>query len=180
MKTKMKKLISISTIPVLALALLLVLGTVLADDAEKPAPSLTCTITYDFAGHLGIFDNEERLLAWDGEIQGDIEGVILWWIDLTGGQNTGVVSHYVARWEIWDGHPLENPEEAVLLLAGESAGTTTVPLGKDGIWRGNGIVTEAYGEFEDWIGRQTYEGGSVTWAIPGVLPLDGEGIFRIN
>ncbi len=173
MKTKMKKLISISTIPVLALALLLVLGTVLADDAEKPAPSLTCTITYDFAGHLGIFDAEGRLLGWDGEIHGDIEGVILWWFVLTGSKDTGLVKHYVARWEIYD--LADN-----LLLAGDSAGTTTVPPGMDGIWRGNGIVTEAYGEFEDWIGRQTYEGGSVTWAIPGLLPLDGEGIFRIN
>ena len=70
MKTRMKKLISISTIPVLALALLLVLGTVLADgaaaQAKKPAPSLTGTITYDFAGHLGETDDEGRLLCWVG------------------------------------------------------------------------------------------------------------------
>ena len=172
MKTRMKKLISISTIPVLALALLVVLGTVLADDDEKPAPSLRCTITYNFVGNQGIFDTEGRLLAWDGLIDGDIEGQILWWFDLTRKRSTGKVSHYVARWEIWDGD--------ALLLAGDSAGTTAKPPGKDGIWRGNGTVTEAYGEFEDWIGRPTYEGGSVTWEIPGVKPLGGEGIFRIN
>ena len=86
--------------------------------------------------------------------------------------STGQVSHYVARWEIWDGEDL--------LLAGDDAGTTTTPPGKDGIWRGNGIVTEASDEFEDWIGRQMYGYGSVTWVIPGVLPFDGEGIFRIN
>ena len=44
MRTKMKKLISIGTIPVLTLTLLLVFGTVLADSsanqAPKPAPSL--------------------------------------------------------------------------------------------------------------------------------------------
>ena len=181
MKTRMKKLISIGTIPVLVLTLLLVLGTVLADDAEiKPAPSLTGTITYDFAAHLGIFDVEGRLLCWEGNISGDIEGVTLWWFDLTGSRDTGLVKHYIARWEIWSDDPLENSGEAVLLLAGDSAGTTTVPPGKDGIWRGKGIVTEASAGFEDWIGRQTYEGGSVTWVIPGVLPLGGEGIFRIN
>ncbi len=173
----MKKLISIKSIPVLALALLLVLGTVLADDtaiqAKKPAPSLICAIEYDFVGHLGIFDTEGRLLVWDGVIQGDIEGVILWWFDLTGSQDTGVVKHYVAKWEIYD-------SEDNVLLVGDSTGTTATPPGKDGIWRGNGIVTEAYGEFEDWIDRKTYEGGSVTWVIPGVLPLDGEGIFVIN
>ena len=178
MKTRMKKLISIKSIPVLALALLLVLGTVLADDgsmgAKKPAPSLTGTIDYLFVGHLGETDAEGRLLCWDGEIHGDIEGVILWWFDMDCFVSTGKVSHYVARWEIFDDEA--NPP----LLAGESAGTTTKPPGKDGIWRGNGIVTEASQEFEDWIGRQVYEGGSVTWVIPGVLPLDGEGIFRVN
>ena len=147
----------------------------------KPAPSLTSTITYNFVGALGIFDTEGRLLVWHGEIHGDIEGVILWWFDLTGSQETGLVKHYVSRWEIWSDYSLENENsEAVLLLAGDSEGTTATPPGKDGIWRGKGIVTEASEKFEDWIGRQTYEGGSVTWAIPGVLPVDGEGIFRIN
>jgi len=180
MKTRMKKLISISTIPVLVLALLLVLGTVLADDAaigaQKPAPALICAIDYEFFGHLGELDEEGRLLVWVGEIHGDIEGVILWWFDLTGSRDTGVVKHYVAKWEILD----SDSEDALVLLVGDSTGTTATPPGKDGIWRGNGIVTEAYGEFEDWIGRKTYEGGNVTWVIPGLLPLGGEGIFVIN
>ena len=180
MKTKMKKLISIGTIALFALALLLDLGTVLADDDEKPAPSLACTIECHFAGHLGIFDDDGRLLVWTGEIDEDIEGVILWWFDLTGSKDTGLVKHYVARWEIWSDDPLEENSEAVLLLAGDDAGTTSVPPGKDGIWQGEGMVTEAYGEFEDWNGRHVHETGNVTWAIPGVLPLGGEGIFRIN
>ena len=185
MKMRMKKLISISTIPVLALALLLVLGTVLSDgaaaQAKKPAPSLTCTIECWFVGHLGIFDPEGRLLVWDGEIHGDIEGRILWWFVLDGGPpipDTAHVSFYEARWEIFDEEA--DPEVDPPLLAGDSAGTTAKPPGKDGIWRGNGKVTEASAGFEDWIGRQVYEGGSVTWVIPGVLPLDGEGIFSIN
>ena len=181
MKTRMKKLITIKSISVLTMALLLVLGTVLADDtairAKKPAPSLICAIDYEFVGHLqeipDDLDEEGRLLVWIGEIHGDIEGVILWWFDLTGSRDTGVVKHYVAKWEIYD---LEDN----VLLVGDSTGTTATPPGKDGIWRGNGIVTEAYGEFEDWIGRKTYEGGSVTWVIPGLLPFGGEGIFGIN
>ncbi len=178
MKTRMKKLISISTIPVLALALLLVLGTVSADDAameaKKPAPSLTGTTEYDFVGAADppIVDAEGRLLCWEGTISGDIEGVILWWFDMDYFVSTGQVSHWVDRWEIWDGE--------VLLLAGDEAGTTTAPPGKDGVWRGNGIVTEASEEFEDWIGRPVHDGGSVTWEIPGVLPLNGEGTFSIN
>ena len=171
MKTRMKKLISISTIPVLALALLLVLGTVLADDAEKPAPSLTGTTEYDFVGHLGQFDSEGRLLCWEGPISGDINGVIQYW--MPPGTTTGQVGHWVARWEIWDG------EGEVLLLAGDEEGTTTVRHGKNSVWRGNGIVTEASEEFEDWIGRQVHDGGHFTWAAPG-LPDSGTGTFRVN
>jgi len=172
MKTIMKKLITIKSILVLALALLIVLGSVLAGDATiKPLPALRCTITYNFVGHLGTIDDEGRLLAWDGEIHGDIEGVIKWWFDLAHKRDIGQVSHYAARWEIYD--LADN-----LLLAGDSAGTTAKPPGEDGIWRGKGIVTEASAEFEGWIGRQVYEGGNVTWDETG-LPKDGEGTFRI-
>jgi uncharacterized protein (TIGR02246 family) len=185
MKTRMKKLISIGTIPVLALALLLVLGTVLADDAvieaQKSAPSLTGTTEYDFFGadDPPTVDAEGRVLCWKGPISGDIEGVILWWFDMDLFVRTGQVSHWVDRWEIWSDDPLENPGEAVLLLAGDEAGTTTAPPGEDGFWWGKGIVTEASAEFENWIGRQMYDGGNVKWAAPG-LPDCGEGTFRIN
>jgi len=174
MKTRMKKLISISTIPVLTLTLLLVLGTVLADDAvkpaKKPAPALRGTTEYDFVALNGIVDAEGRLLCWEGPISGDINGVIQWW--MPPGTITGQVNHFVARWEIWDG--------GVLLLAGDEAGTTTIRHGKNSVWRANGIVTEASPEFEDWIGRQVHDGGHFTWVIPGVLPDYGWGIFRIN
>jgi len=187
MKTIMKKLISISTIPVLALALLVVLGTVLADDAaieaQKSAPSLTGTTNYIFTGadDPPTVDAEGRVLCWKGSISGDIEGVILWWFDMDRFVSTGQVSHWVDRWEIWSGDPLapENLEDVVLLLAGDEEGTTTAPPGEDGVWWGKGIVTEASAEFEDWIGRQMYDGGNFTWAAPG-LPDCGEGTFRIN
>ncbi len=172
MKTRMKKLISISTIPVLALALLLVLGTVLADDAEKPAPTLTCTTEYWFVGHLGETDGEGRLLAWEGTISGDIEGVQKCWMGPM--VSTGQVGHYVYRGEIW------NADETELLMVGDEEGTTTVRHGKNSVFRANGIVTEASPEFEQWIGRQIHEDGHFTWVIPGVLPDHGFGTFRIN
>jgi len=176
MKTRMEKQISISTFTVLALVLMLVLGTVLVDHdvvwAKKPAPSLRCEIDYVFVGHLGIVDGEGRLLVWDGTISGDIEGELLYWIYPEGGPpnmpDTANVMFYEARWEIWDG--------VDLLLAGESAGHTAYPPGKDGIWRGNGIVTEANGDFADWIGRKMHEGGNVNLDFP----FSGSGFFRIN
>ena len=178
MQTIMKKLISISTIPVLSLALLLVLGTVLAPDAaigaKKPAPSLTGTTEYVFVGLDGKFDAEGRLLVWEGTINGDIKGVIRWWMGPS--SPSGEASHYEDRFEIWD----SDSDDAELLLAVEEKGTTTVRHGKNTVWRANGIVTEASKGYKDWLGRPTHNGGNATWVIPGVLPLDGEGTFRIN
>ena len=143
--------------------------------AKKTASSLNCTITYDFVAHLDIFDGEGRLFLWDGEIKGDIEGKILWWLvvqEATGPPNmpeAAPLSFYEARWEIF--------VDDVFVLAGESGGKTVTPKGKeDGIWRGNGIVTEAYAGYEDWIGRNISESGSVIWDFP----YFGNGIFRIN
>jgi len=143
-----------------------------ASHAKKPAPSLTCTITYDFTGHLGIFDDAGRMQVWDGEIHGDVEGRILWWFVAGGGPpnmpDAAHVSFYEARWEIWDGD--------ALLLAGDSGGSTALPPEKDGIWRGNGIVTEVSAGLEGWMDRPVKEGGSVNWDFP----YSGEGFFRIN
>ena len=172
MKTRMKKLISISTIPVLALALLLVLGTVMADNAAKPAPSLRFTTDYwwvrenppePFPGH------------WEGTISGDIDGYIIW--PGGGGMRfAGQTSHYAGSFKIWDSDPVLNPL-AVLLLTGEGAGSTTVRHGRDSIWRTNGIVQG--GELEDWIGCRVHQDGHFTWAAPGV-PEAGYGTFRVN
>jgi hypothetical protein len=168
MKTRMKKLISISTIPVLALALLLVLGTVMADNAAKPAPSLRFTTDYwwvrenppaPFPGH------------WEGTISGDIDGYIIW--PGGGGMRfAGQTSHYVGSFEIYD--LADN-----LILVGEGAGSTTVRHGRDSIWRSNGIVTGSSDEFADWIGCRVHQDGHFTWAAPGV-PEAGYGTFRVN
>ncbi len=169
MKTRMKKLISISTIPVLALTLLLVLGTVLADDAAiKPAPSLACTIDYVW------------MPGWEGTISGDIDGVILWPPGSEPMRFAGQTSHYVGRFEIWDSEPdpVLNPD-AVLLLTGEGAGSTTVRHGRDSIWRTNGIVTGASDDFAEWIGCRVHQGGHFTWLAPGI-PDQGTGTFRVN
>ncbi len=140
--------------------------------AKKPAPQLTGAISYVFAGHLGILDDEGRLLAWDATITGDIEGSMKWWFVLGAGPpnfpEAAHVGFYKARWEIWDGE--------TLLLAGKSSGTTAQPKGKDGIWRGNGVVTEAGPGYEEWIGRRILEGGNVNFDFP----YSGTGEFSVN
>lgn len=139
---------------------------------SKTAPSLKCTIEYVFVGHLGIFDTDGRLLVWEAEIHGDIEGTMKWWFVLGGGPpnmpDEAHSSFYEARWEIWSGSDL--------LLAGESAGQTATPADKDGIWNGHGMVTETSPKYEPWNGRRIKEGGNVNF----IFPYSGEGTFRIN
>ncbi len=144
----------------------------LSSAGKKTAPALRCTIDYVFVGHLGTLDGEGRLLVWDGGIYGDVEGRILWWFVPGGGPpnmpDAAHVGFYEARWEIWGGEDL--------LLAGESSGSTALPPGKDGIWRGNGIVTEASDGFGDWMDRPMKEGGNVDFEFP----YSGAGFFRVN
>ena len=157
----------------IALVIILVLIPTSVALAKNP---LRVETTYSFAGHLGIFDGEGRLLGWKGTTSGDIEGVIRWWMVLPM-PKTGQVSHFVDRWEIWDA------TDTVLLLAGDEAGTTTDRPGKTGVWRANGTVTYVnpdFPELADWFGRQVHDGGEFEWFIPGVLPLSGWGTFRIN
>jgi len=142
----------------------------------KDAAPLNATTEYAFVGHLGAFDAEGRLLAWEGTTSGDIEGVIRWWM-VVPFSITGQVTHFEERWEIWD------VNMTFLLLEGYNAGTTTNRPGKSGVWRSNGIVTYVnpdFPELDKWFGRHMHESGEFEWAIQGELPLGGWGTFRIN
>jgi hypothetical protein len=172
MKTRMKKLISISTIPVLALALLLVLGTVLSDgaaaQAKKPAPKLDCTIDYWW---VRLDPPNPFPGRWEATISGDIAGYAVY----PGGpmRIAGQTSHYGGAFQIYDW------DSGELLMAGEGHGSTTVRHGKNSNWRTSGTVTEAYGPYADWEGRRVYQAGTFTWADDGA-PEAGLGTFRVN
>jgi hypothetical protein len=142
----------------------------------KDAAPLNATTEYAFVGHLGAFDAEGRLLAWEGTTSGDIEGVIRWWM-VVPFSITGQVTHFEERWEIWD------VNMTFLLLEGYNAGTTTNRPGKSGVWRSNGIVTyvnPGFPELDEWLGRHMHESGEFSWFIQGELPFLGTGIFRVN
>ena len=143
----------------------------------KEAAPLTATLEYEFVGYLQIFDDDERLLAWQGTTSGDIDGVIRWCMDVPFSV-TGHVTHFVERWEI-----LDAATGQIVLLEGYNAGTTTNRPGKSGVWRSNGIVTYVnpdYPELAKWLGRHMHESGEFFWVIPGEFPSHGTGIFRVN
>lgn len=148
-------------------------ASAVANDAAR----LNTATEYYFVGHLGTFDAEGRLLAWEGTVSGDIEGVIRWWM-VVPYPVVGQVSKFAdARWEIWD------ETVTVLILAGYEAGTTTNRPGKTGVWRANGVVTYVnsdYLDVETWFGRRIHDGGEFEWVIPGDFPDWGWGKFRVN
>ena len=157
------------------IALALFFSTATAQET-KPVPLMELEIYYELVAFNFEFDSEGRWLVWEGdvELEDGTTGIIRWWFYQNPIPKPGKVSHYTARWEI-----LTDGE--VLLLAGETQGSTTrrVQDHLDSIWRGNGTVTEAYGAYSDWMGRQTHEGGDIISAPPPIFAF-GYGTFTFN
>jgi len=170
---KMKKLIFLLS----TLALILALVPAGMTQAKKPAPKLDCTIDYWW---VRLDPPKPFPGRWEATISGDIEGYAVY----PGGamRFAGQTSHYGGTFEIYDKDPKDpNPPAAVLLMAGEGHGSTTVRHGKNSNWRTSGTVTYAGPGFEDWMDRQVYQAGTFTWDEdePGV-PEAGSGTFRVN
>lgn len=163
----------ISTPLVLVLSMALAGQMAVANDGGIRRGQLTNQIDYWYVGYLDQWDDEGRLLVWEGTITGDLTGEMKWWFVIPppvpgGAFEGGEVAFYSARWEIWDGEEL--------LLAGESAGKTVFPVGEDGMWDGHGVVTEASEERNPLKGRKVYESGPVLF---GMGPPNGTGLFLI-
>lgn len=163
----------------LLLGLLLIAPVTQPSLAQNTAVSngvLVGQIDYRFVGHLGQTDDQERLLVWEATIVGDVTGRMKWWFAnppaiAEVAMQSGRVSFYTARWEIW--------ADEELLLAGESAGKTVFPGGADGIWDGHGRVTEAEKRFKDLIGRRIYETGPVILGSDPPKTFTGTGAFVV-
>jgi hypothetical protein len=153
-RSAMKKIF----IGITALALLVASPAPAGDNA----PWLKSDTAYYFVGVPG--SDPSWLLAWEGTIQGDVNGVIRWWLDL----DEWFPPDYVTRWEVLDCVPEDDPSlcplDALVIMAGYSAGTNFAPV--DGVveWSGKGVVTfvvdhKDYPQYAKWFGRRTTEGG---------------------
>ena len=170
------KAVSVLTSLLFVLSMTLTGAMAFADNDAVPRGQLTSEINYWFVGHYGQFDDEGRLLVWEGSIEGDFTADMKWWFVMPSPASGnpyegGSVAFYAARWEIWDGESL--------LLAGESAGKTVFPDGADGMWDGHGIVTEAHGRFNPLKGRKMYETGPVFVGLTPPVSFSGTGMFVI-
>jgi hypothetical protein len=145
--------------------------------AGDNAPWLESDTAYYFVGDQ--VRDPSWLLAWEGTIQGDVNGVIRWWVDLA----EWFPPDYVTRWEVLDCDP-DDPsscphDPALVIMAGYSAGTNLLPP-VDGFveWSGKGVVTFVAPQYAKWFGRRTTEGGWYSLDEEG-NPTDGVGPFMI-
>jgi hypothetical protein len=144
--------------------------------AGDNAPWLKSDTTYYFAGDQ--VRDPSWLLGWEGTIQGDVNGVLRWWIDLA----EWFPPDYVARWEVLDCDPVDPsacPYDDItkVIMAGYSVGTNFAPVDDVVEWSGKGVVTFVAPQYAAWFGRRTTEGGR--YYLVGGGPTNGDGTFMI-
>lgn len=167
----------VAPVPVFLLVFLTLSGpTVLAENGAPVPGVLTSQIEYWSVTKLEERNEKGWLLAWKATVSGDLEGELRYWFPETppapeSVYSPGKIGYYLARWELWIGD--------ALILAGESAGKTVIPEGEDGIWDGQGIVMEAYGDWSSLKGRKTYETGTVIMPSDPSVVSTGDGMFVI-
>ena len=166
------------------LAGIILLGLLIANPApagEGVTPMLKMDTTYHFMGLdpmipaaplPGMLPGTGWGLAWEGTIQGDVNGVIRWWAEFAPPDLTGV-----GRWEIWDCEPVypincNYDDPALLIMAGYDAFGYVSLID----WEGKGIVTYANEDYAEWWGRRITDGG---WVDFDAIPFYGEGLFVI-
>ena len=168
-------------------ALILLMGNpASADEGTGVVPMLKMDTTYYFvlgsapmtpAAELpGRFPGTFWGVAWEGTVQGDLNGVIRWWVE--------VPLSGVGRWEIW-GCAVPEPDcydPTRLIMAGYDAfGYMSDSFDA---WAGKGVVTyvgPGYPEYAEWFGRRINDGGSIDYILIGDEPVPhyGEGWFTI-
>ena len=151
-----------STLLMLALTLTSVLMTAVIVNA-KP---LYGEMALDFMAPGPVHPELGIPPVWSGTITGDINGKMFFYN--TGAKDVGQAHHF---WEVW----LITDENWNTLLTGTDKGVVSWANDK---YRMNGVVTEAYGEYEHLIGHNVHMSGIITWADG--TPATAPGIFRVN
>lgn len=141
--------------------------------SAKPAPKLVGTTHTDFTLTPPTF--------WNGTIDFEEQGVYgLTFISHTAPRDYSQASPFSEDFIIYElGTDWQDP--ANVLMKGTNAGVVVlankVPEPVKVI--DNGEITEAYGIFSEWDGRQLHFSGMVYWLAPG-LPDYCDGVMRIN
>ena len=168
----------------LGVASLALLATTAAPAGEGVTPMLKMHTTYNIVFGSGFIPaapfvdrapGTSWALTWEGTIEGDVNGVIRWWVAFNPTGEFGSTG----RWEIWDCEPVypspacDFSDPGLLIMAGYDV----FGYVSDIDWEGKGVVTYANEEYAEWVGRRITDGGYVEFV--GGFPLYGEGPFVI-
>lgn len=105
--------------------------------------------------------------VWSGTISGDINGCMYFYN--TGDVVVGQADHF---WEIW----LITDCEGNMLLEGTDKGVFSM---KNGMYRMNGVVTDAATGYSHLVGRNVHMSGTITFDPETGMPATAPGIFQI-
>jgi hypothetical protein len=165
-----------------AALLLLVASPVPANKGVTPMLKMDTTYKIVFGSdfnQMAPFPGRDAVtqwaLTWEGTVQGDINGVIRWWVPF----NSETESFLgVGRWELWNCAPeypisCDYKDASLLMMAGYDAFAYVSATD----WEGKGIVTYANEQYAEWLGRRITDGGNVE--VSGGFPCCGEGWFKI-
>jgi hypothetical protein len=161
---------------------LLIANPVLAKEGVTPMLKMSTSYNFmfpsEFLPSAPFVENSEVLyaLAWEGTIQGDVSGVIRWWVEFS--FSSGFAAG--GRVEIWDCEPVfpsecDFADPALLIMAGYE----TFGYVSDTDWKGKGIVTYAREDYAGWYGHRYTDGGWVEFDEATGFPVYGEGPFVI-
>jgi hypothetical protein len=154
--------------------------------AKKPDPSLTGILNLQF--NLGWPGPSKTIPDWVGHITLDGEEYGMAFFNIGTGKPFdaigGNVLFFGEIWTIYESIVYEFDEDGVLtvfepgtiLLNGTDEGVVSLANSK---YRMNGEVTEAFGDFEMWQGRNVHMSGIIVW-YPFGAPFTAPGICRFN
>jgi hypothetical protein len=161
----------------LMLAMVTTLALILVAPAQAKKPLVG---TMDLTFNLAWPGPSETIPEWEGTITFD--GIVFYDMKFfnigtgkQGDQDPGNTLHFGEIWKIWD--------EGTLILQGTDDGVVSLSNSK---YRMNGVVTEAYGEFTIWEGRNVHMNGDIIWQNLGteeepiMAPETAPGVFRMN
>ena len=168
MKTKMKKLISIKSVPLFVLALLIVLGTALADGREPVSGS----------GNVQLVSASDTELVLQGpakfSVGGEVlEGMVTVTVDLTQTELQESVVHYN-----WVKHEFTFDDgESTLTTIGEEFAVPTDENPAIQTLHGNMEIMSGTGVFEGASGELRVNGQMNFGAMPPEATFEAQGVI---
>ena len=113
---------------------------------------------------------------WNGTVEFNGVAYGITYTTLSAPRNYSSASPFIEDWVVY-----EYGQPGNVYMTGSNHGVSNLAKKPDPTpFVGNGKITEAYGPFEMWLGRNIHEQGLIYWLPDGSMPDHAEFTFRIN